>query len=152
MSHPQDPRFEGTAEYDRDQVIAVVSEYYRFMAKMPIIEPEDVLWPPAGGWPNINKESFAVLGKNDEVIALLANLPYINMSGPRYLVAPYTYPIDYRGQEFRSSLEKGEENLRENGWYIPSFQEFPPWVISLTTGILHGDYLILDTSDGAYID
>ena len=149
MSHPQDPRFEGTARYDRDHVIATVSDFYKFLVGTPFLEPDDVLFPPPGGWPNINKQRFAALGKNDEVVELLAHLPYINMSGQDYMVAPSTYPIDYRGEKFQSALEKGAENARINGWYIPSHHDFPPWVVPLTTGILNGDYLMLDTSDGA---
>lgn len=71
------------------------------------------------------------------------------MSGAEYMVAPYTYPIDYRGDKFQSALDKGVENAKINGWNIPSYQVFPPWVVPLTTGIIHGDYLMLDTLEGA---
>lgn len=148
MSLSRDARFNGTATYDQDQVVAAVTEFYKFLTDMPYIAPADVLLPPPEGWSNINKDRFAALGKDDNVIELLAHLPYINMSGPEFMVAPYTYPIDYRGDKFQSALDKGVENAKLNGWYIPSFHEFPSWVVPLTTGIIHGDYLMLDTSDG----
>ena len=149
MSHPQDPSFESTARYDRDQVIAIVSVFYRFLAEITFVGPDDVLFPPPCGWPNINKERFAALGENDEVVDLLAHLPYINMSGPEYMVAPSTYPIDYRGDKFQSALEKGVEECEDKRLVYSFPYEFPPWVVLLTMGILYRDYLMLDTSDGA---
>lgn len=75
MPHPQDPRFEGKAKYDRDEVIAIVFEFYKYLAEMAFIEPRDFLFPPPGGWSNISREIFAALGKDDEVIKLIAHLP-----------------------------------------------------------------------------
>ena len=121
MSHLQDPRFEDTATYDRDQVVSIVSEFYKFLARMLIVEPEDVLFPPPGCWPNINKERFAALAKSGKVVALLANLPYNNMSSLEYPVAPFTYSLGYWGERFQESFERGgrSENKRLAYSFIP---------------------------------
>lgn len=73
MSHPQDPRFDGTSKYDQDQVLGAVTEFYNFLTQLPWIAPEDVLLPPPGGWSNINKDRLAALGKDEKVIDLLAH-------------------------------------------------------------------------------
>jgi len=140
-----------TPHYDREEVIATITDFYQFLSKLPWVEPDDILYPPEGGWPNITKENFNFLGKNDEVITLLKQLPYVRMDGEdEYQVAPETFPCDYRRNYFKSpSFGKGnmpyEVPPTEKGF------EFPPWVISLTNGKKHGDWLLLDTTDGTAI-
>jgi hypothetical protein len=145
MSLPPDPRVGATSQYDREEVIAVVTEFYQFLAKLPYIEPADVLFPPASGWSNINHQNFAGLGKSEEVIELLKRLPYIDMSGHEYLIAPNTYPCDYRREPFQSPV-----TTKSTGWYVPIGSEFPPWVVPLTYGKRDGTYLMLDTTDGKF--
>src|SRR5271156_4334341 len=109
MLRPTEPQSAETPSYDREEIIATITDFYQFLSKLPWIKPVDILYPPEGGWPNITNESFAFLGKNGEVIALLRHLPYIRMDWENeYLVAPYTFPCDYRRDYFQSpSFEKG---------------------------------------------
>lgn len=147
MSHPTASQLGELSTYDREAIIAVVADFYQFLAKLPYIESADILYPPEGGWPNITQENFACLGKNEEVIELLKLLPYIRMDGSHeYLVAPETSPCDYRRDYFQSpSFAEGR-----GPWDVPVGFEFPPWVIPLTYGKNHGDYLMLDTTDGEF--
>ncbi|KAK3303764.1 uncharacterized protein B0T15DRAFT_569234 [Chaetomium strumarium] len=65
--------------YSRETTIAAVADFYTFLTKMYLDESQ-VAYPPAGGWPEIVNADPAVLrsfGKSDEVLALLARLPYI---------------------------------------------------------------------------
>jgi hypothetical protein len=56
-----------------------------------------------------------------------------------------TFLIDYQRERCRTALESGK---LEDWNYVPPFVEFPEWVVPLTNGENHGDYLLLDTSDG----
>ncbi|KAK4235293.1 hypothetical protein C8A03DRAFT_46546 [Achaetomium macrosporum] len=65
--------------YFREATIAAVTDYYTFLTRMYLNESH-VVYPPAGGWPSIvNADPAALqsLGKSDEVLALMAHLPYI---------------------------------------------------------------------------
>lgn len=147
MSHPQDPRFEGTSRYVREGIIATITNFYEFLTKFPVIEPDDIVKPPKQGWPEITAERLAPLSKNEEVIQLLAHLPYISVNEHEAMVAPSTHMIDYRGPRFLEALAAGRQN--EAGYnYVPPFVDLPSHVISLTAGRIHGDFLLLDTTDG----
>lgn len=68
--------------YSQEETIAAISAYYTFLTQM-YLEESQVVYPPPGGWPEIVDADPAVLrsfGKSDEVIALLAHLPYIRCS------------------------------------------------------------------------
>lgn len=147
MSHSQDPRFEGTSRYVREEVNANITEFYQFLAKFPVIEPDDILKPPKQGWPEITAERLAPLSKSEEVIQLLAHLPYLSVNGHEAMAAPSTHMIDYRGPRFLDALATGRQDAA--GWnYVPPFVDLPPHVVTLTAGRVHGDFLLLDTSDG----
>jgi hypothetical protein len=65
--------------YSREATIAAITDYYTFLTRMYLKESH-IVYPPAGGWPDIvNADPTALqcLGKSDEVLALLAHLPYI---------------------------------------------------------------------------
>ena len=87
----------------QEEVAAALREFYTFLAKLPWLEPDDVLEPPEQGWPNINNENFGPFHKNSAVLQLLKHLPYIRMDGPRneYKLAWSTYPCDYRRNYFQ---------------------------------------------------
>jgi hypothetical protein len=65
--------------YSREATIAAVTDYYTFLTKMYLKEYH-VVYPPVGGWPSIvdaDPAALQSLGKSDEVLALMAHLPYI---------------------------------------------------------------------------
>jgi hypothetical protein len=150
MSTSSEPPSLELSSYNREEIVATLRDFYEFLSKLPWLESGDILYPPESGWPNITKENFAFLGKNEEVIALLRHLPYIRMDGKgQYVVAYNTFPCDYRRDYFQSpAFEKGL-----TPWEIPETGgrfEFPSWVVPLTYGKNHGDYLMLDTTDGGF--
>lgn len=65
--------------YSREKAITAVTDYYKFLTRLYLHESH-VVYPPAGGWPAIINADPAVLellGKSDEVLALLARLPFV---------------------------------------------------------------------------
>ena len=149
MESASDPRLKSSNHYDRDEIIALLDEFYQFLGSLPHIKPFQVLQPPVGGWDNITTHSCAGLKKNDEVISLLKHLPYIDMDNHQHLVAWDTYACDYRGRAFQRWTTQDPNTV--TGWgfpYVPG-ADFPPWVIPLTFGIENvSTFLILDTTDG----
>jgi len=63
--------------YSREATVAAVNDYFDFLASMYIAKSA-VLRPPEGGWPEMAANGFReALGKTDEVVLLLRNLPYL---------------------------------------------------------------------------
>ncbi|KUJ09804.1 uncharacterized protein LY89DRAFT_788055, partial [Mollisia scopiformis] len=144
-----DPRVEGKLEYDREAIIATVTDFYKHMIKLPHIEPSDLLYPPPEGWPSITESNFAPLKRSEEVIELLRHLPYLKTSpgqvrGQESIVAWDTKPIDYREEKFQPDrIEEGVKMITQ------SKDKFPAWVVPLTRGVdLYGIWLMFDTTDG----
>jgi hypothetical protein len=129
--------------YDQQEINTRLADFYNFLSTLPCIESSAVLTPPSNGWPNITRENFSKLGKNDEVISLLKHLPYIDLTGHQYVIAPETQPTDYRGEVFQHDFTK--EII---GRCTPLGDvEFPEWVISLTHGGRDGIYVMLYITD-----
>jgi hypothetical protein len=57
--------------YDRDEVIASVTDFYNFLITHLHFEPSDLKTPSPTGWPKITQTRLAFLGKSDKVIDLL---------------------------------------------------------------------------------
>ncbi|KAH7070684.1 hypothetical protein BKA63DRAFT_545167 [Paraphoma chrysanthemicola] len=110
------------------EVATALRDFYSFLARLPWLEPSDILEPPPQGWPSINSDNFAPLHKSSAVIDLLKHIPYLRMDGSfeRYTL------ID--------CWEIPDTSQRENN--------FPDWVVALTYGKVHGQYIMLDTTDG----
>ncbi|KAF2022762.1 hypothetical protein EK21DRAFT_82465 [Setomelanomma holmii] len=129
------------------EVATALRDFYSFLARLPWLEPSDVLEPPAQGWPNISSDNFAPLHKNSAVIKLLKHLPYLRMDGPfeTCTLVWSTYPCDYRRDYFQKVMPG------INCWEIPDTSQrdysFPDWVVPLTYGKVHGQYVMLDTTD-----
>ncbi|KAF2649565.1 hypothetical protein K491DRAFT_668733 [Lophiostoma macrostomum CBS 122681] len=130
------------------ELATALRDFYHFLAKLPWVEPDDILEPPEQGWPNINTENFRAFKKNSAVIELLKHLPYIRMDGPNdeYEFAWRTSPCDYRRKYFH---DMGPEI---DCWEIPDMtgRDFtiPEWVVALFHGKVLGQFIMLDTTDG----
>lgn len=61
--------------YSRDDAVAAVLSFYRLFVTLPSLSPKCIREALADGWPQINAELLAPLGKNDDVIDLLKHLP-----------------------------------------------------------------------------
>lgn len=158
MSSPQTASAtnEAVSRYDREEITACLHDFYTFLATLPWIDPSDVLTAPSEGWPNIVHPSFGdCMKKNDVVIELLRRLPYLRMDnarGQEYAIAYSTFPCDYRRDYFQPSSIESAFAHGDHPYEVPETSgrefAFPEWTVPLTFGKNHGDYLILDTSDG----
>jgi hypothetical protein len=67
-------------------------------------------------------------------------------SEERYTLVWSTFPVDYRHDYFQ------EGKVGTNCWEVPDTIErdhnFPEWVVPLMYGKVHGQYIMLDTTDG----
>ncbi|KZF23993.1 hypothetical protein L228DRAFT_244852 [Xylona heveae TC161] len=140
---PIDPRVNFRTSYNQDEIIATMTAYYQFLSRLPYVDPSDIMYPPPGGWPEINQETLGYLGRTDTVIELLRHLPYINTDNHDFLVSLDVHAADYRGKWFKSSVAK-----KVGSFATPVGATFPPNVIGLTNGKNTGVYLMLDTVDG----
>lgn len=66
-----------TMPYNRDEVIASVTEFYVFLTTHLHFYPSELKTPPPAGWPQITSSRFAVQRKSETVIDLLRHLPYL---------------------------------------------------------------------------
>lgn len=139
MSLHPDPRLKNPSTYNREQIVAAVTDFYQFLTTLPYVEPDDILYPPPEGWPQITENKFAFLNKTDEVIELLRHLPYLDSTRGEWIVFPWTNCCDYLKEDVKAYIPYPPEDD----------YEFPPWVINLTYSKgKYGKYLMLDTTDG----
>lgn len=137
-------------EYSRRATIAAVKDYYEFLTKL-YLNDSQVIWPPAEGWPTItNADStvLAPLGKSDEVLSLLAHLPYIRDDAEG---APNCAFADW--QNLIASLTRPQgpstaEDLRIITEGAVPAQLTLPHVIGLTCGGFSNPKMVLDTKYG----
>lgn len=105
------------------------------------------------------------MDKSEEVIELLAHLPYITIPytpgqfpGPEEewcMIGPRTCLIDFHGKSCHYLLSLGEDfnsDPKTMCNMLPPWLELPRHVISLTSGLNHGRWFLLDTSDGELRD
>lgn len=146
--------------YAREATIAAITDYYTFLTRMYMDESQ-VISPPAGGWPSIvnaDPAKLQDLGKSDEVLSLLAHLPYIRCPGdwhyevdavPHCSFEDWRYLFEVLGQDWG----KGED-LRQltEGWPLATLslphvfglahatqEDSPVIVLDTELGIVHWD-------------
>lgn len=147
--------------YSQDEAVAAFTDYFEFLTKM-YLDESFVARPPPGGWPDIVNADPAVqqaLGKTDEVISLMAHLPYIRFAGD-YSSDAHAVPgcsfEDWRRVIRKISAAPGPEDMRERAYDIRGKQESPeftPFAPANFFGIAHSLYadgivIVLDTKLG----
>ncbi|KAI9150677.1 hypothetical protein HJFPF1_10453 [Paramyrothecium foliicola] len=135
--------------YSRDETIAAIRDYYRFLTSMYL--PESViLYPPPDGWPNITSTNMQRLGKADEVITLLKHLPYIEdtSGGAGFQAAPWCTFADYRSWTMEHTITQGSANEARLITEGSIFEDVPAHVIGLTAGGRDNPVFLLDTKLG----
>ena len=103
-----------TLIYSRQEVIDEVTKFYAFLTTLHV--PQSALHvPPPGGWPNITAESHVLFKKNDEVMALMRHLPYIerNDHATAHPVYPLTACVDYDGKFVRQQINFANETHQD---------------------------------------
>jgi len=139
--------------YSRDATVAAVRDYYSFLAKMYLKE-SSIITPPEAGWPIITSagtSNLEGLGKTNEVIALLAQLPYIRANGDqndKAHGAPECFFADWQSQ-IRSLIQGGTDGseLKIITEGADFYEDAPPHVIGLTAGA-DNSLFVLDTELG----
>lgn len=144
----------GDIIYSREATIAAVTDFYTFLTRMYMKESH-VVYPPAGGWPailNADPAALQSLGKSDEVLALLAHLPYIRH--PIYgdgegsgEVAPWQTIVDWTDLIARLTPDKVEECRIITEGELAYMPMSPPDVVGLTSNPA-GEAWVLDTKLG----
>ncbi|KAI5920303.1 hypothetical protein F4810DRAFT_440493 [Camillea tinctor] len=139
--------------YSRDACITAVRDYYEFLTKVYLKESQ-IIEPPEGGWPSIVNADPSVLeslGKTDEVISLLAHLPYLRHPGnwnDDAHGAAEGYFADWQGLFLHLATGRSTtENIR--GYTEEHLTEVvPPHVVGLSGGGLDNPLILLDTKLG----
>jgi hypothetical protein len=91
--------------YSRDDVVAEINSFYRFLTKL-YIPSEAIIYPPPRGWPEITTDEFSFLGKTDKAIDLVRHLPFISPIHEKdvdlriYELWPQTVPVHYIWERF----------------------------------------------------
>lgn len=127
------------SSYSREEVIAAVQDFYELLIKLPYIEPNALVFPPAEGWAGVDAEALRGRGKTEEAIELLRHLPYLSApaAGRRWMIGPDTIEIAYCDGELYEEV-------------MESIQPVPGHCIWLTDGESRdGTSILLDTHTGA---
>lgn len=154
---PSPPDIDKTLEtniimpYNRDEVIASVTEFYEFLTTHLHFYPSEVKTPPPSGWPQITPKRFTFLQKSDTVINLLRHLPYL----------PGGNEADKWIYDHTSCLDYTEVTTEGGARFAcPEYEEACPWekqkdssrqkhIVMLGMPITDaGCYIFLDTLDG----
>jgi len=142
--------------YSREATIAAFTDYYIFLTRMYLKESH-IVYPPAGGWPaivNADPATLQYLGKSDEVLALLARLPYIRHPvyghsddnaevAPCHVIADWTDFIagltPDTAQESRLITEGELAQMRINPPHVVglTWNRDEAWVLDTELGIIH---------------
>jgi hypothetical protein len=140
-------------EYSRDACVTAVLDYYNFLAKM-FLHESSILEPPEGGWPSIISVDTDVFGKTDEVMSLLAHLPYIRNSQGGGPTGPHGFPQCYFAdwqliiQNLQNGGDRDKDDLKICSEGYDFFEHAPAHVIGLTYGGRNNQVFVLDTKLG----
>lgn len=136
--------------YSRDGTIAAIRGYYSFLVDLYLNE-SDIIEPPEEGWPEITPNSLQCMGKTDEVIELLRNLPYIRTPSDDIDAvqgAPECYFADWQSVAKEAGEQDENEGLRICSEGALLWENVPPHVIGLTYGGRDNTIFLLDTELG----
>ncbi|KAF6832392.1 alpha/beta hydrolase fold protein [Colletotrichum plurivorum] len=134
--------------YNRDDVVAGLTQYYLALTRMAYIPASYVDFPPAGGWTDADLDVGALraLRRSETVIDLLRHLPYARPmhDGPRpgpWNMAPRSRAVRYlhSGGDFAQWSDRGDAGLLELA-ALPLSEtpagpmDLPPDAVALTFG------------------
>ena len=127
-----------------NDIVESVSNFYTFLTTHPFLPASAIKAPPPEGWPKEYRQVFRKMGKSDEVVGLLSQLPYIDDDNWEWFSD--TKPINYTSPLNLRRISGNYESKRY--LFEPQEQNIPAHVISLTNGRLYGIWLLLDTQNG----
>ncbi|CAL5869916.1 uncharacterized protein PFLUO_LOCUS4149, partial [Penicillium psychrofluorescens] len=130
--------------YDRDEVVAAVTSFYKFLINTHI--PSSALkLPPQDGWPKLTDEWLSFMEKSATVRDLIRHLPYLQPGEDgAHQIYPYSNPIDFMGEDLEDIPEHGvAEPQIDCGYKVGK----GILTISAATGRV-GSYFMVDTERG----
>jgi hypothetical protein len=130
--------------YDRDEVVAAVTSFYKFLINTHI--PASALkLPPQDGWPELTDEWLSFMDKDATVKDLIRHLPYLQSSRDgKHQIYPYSNPVDFTGEDLKDIPEHGvAEPQVDYGYKVGKCV----LTISAAEGRV-GSYFMVDTERG----
>lgn len=136
--------------YSRDDCVAAVRDYYQFLTQI-YLPACQIIEPPEEGWPSIvnaDPRLLKSLGKTDEVISLLAHLPYLRHTGN------YSDDAHGAGECVLADWRRNFTNVDNQAKRMRGLTEkhlvddIPPHVIGLCQGDRENPVFMLDTELG----
>lgn len=92
--------------YNRNEVIASVTEFYDFLTTHLHFYPSELKTPPPTGWPQITPPSTDRQRKSDTAIELLRHLPYLpGGGGQEKWIYDHTICADYTNKTVEQGVE-----------------------------------------------
>ncbi|KUJ07832.1 uncharacterized protein LY89DRAFT_789496 [Mollisia scopiformis] len=129
-----------TTTISHDEIVAIITKFYTFLTTYPFLPATAIKTPPSEGWPEEYCDIWRKMGKSEEVVDLLARLPYID--DDNWVWYHDTMPINYTKP---LNLRRIKEHYEEKRYvFEPSGVALPPHVFSLTHGKLYGKWVLLD--------
>ena len=113
MTNPPWPRL------SRDELVTIISDYYKFLVKFYI--PESSLkFPPPGGWPSITPKTTKGFPRSLLVIDILKHLPYIDEEHAGQMITHINYKCDVADY----STMTPEQWAKDSQWQADSVKEW----------------------------
>ena len=134
--------------YSRDEIVKEVNSFYELLTGLHI--PESALKrPPTGGWPDITRERYAWLKKDDTVIDLKRHLPFIYKEdhSEGHEIFTLTAAVDYNGPHVLDCMERGDTYNIEPEMELTTV---PPYILTLATETSGADgcWIFVNTKRG----
>jgi hypothetical protein len=101
--------------YDRDEVVASVTEFYTFLTTHLHFHPSELKTPPPTGWPKITPHNSDDKRKSNTAIDLLRHLPYLpGGNGQEKWIYDHTICADYTDKTVEQGIELDVAAVVEN--------------------------------------
>lgn len=135
-----------TPRYSHEATVKAITSFYEMLMRAHSDKSGELLYPPPTGWPQITQDSFAPLGRTDEVVELMRHLPYFS---ERIQVLDETEAIKYTDDKFCEQIDDENRQRREQG--MTDGEPCPPEVFCLADRGEECEYgytLFIDTKFG----
>lgn len=101
--------------YNRDEVIAIVSDFYTCLTTHLHFYPSELKTPPAAGWPQISPDRFDNVRKSDIVVDLVRHLPYLpGGNDAEKWIYDHTVCADYTDETVKLDVELSIQEIAED--------------------------------------
>lgn len=128
-------RITETGSAPQPSIVDTISDYYRFLTRLPHVDPDNLVFPSSEGW-QVNEDELRARGRTEEAIEVLRRLPYLRNNG---------LPHGIKNNITNNSLSIAYCNGELEPAYVHQQQPTPGHVIWLAIQAnKEGHYLLLD--------